>query len=178
MAIKLNLLQPELAVDKNLSSLLKMARSLGIIALAGFLIFVVGISAFFIISSFTLRDLTSDIDVSKSQIAAQETSEQQIVLLKDRIKKIGTVRNSPTSLKNLIAIDPFLSTLSPESSVNELSVDTAKISLLLNFKSNNDLSIFLNSLSESDVFKSIVLASFSFSPINGYSVGINIESKE
>ncbi len=177
MAIKLNLLPPELAVDKNLSSALKMLRSLGIIGIAGFFIFIIGMVAVFVVSSFTLKNLTNSIADSKSQIAALETSEQQIVLLKDRIKKIGIVQNLPTSLKNLVAIDPFLSNLSIESSVNELNVDSNKISLLLNFKSNDDLSKFLNDLSGSAVFKSVVLSSFSLSPTNGYSVGVNIESK-
>lgn len=175
MAIKLNLLPPELAVDKNLNIIIKTVRSLGIISIASFLIFIVGLVGFFIMSSITLKNLTSDIDVSKNKIIAQEASEQQIILLKDRINKISTIQNLPTSLKNIIAIEPFLANLSPDSLLSELDIDSQKAQLLLNFKSNNDLGTFFRNLSGSEVFKSVVLSSFSLNPATGYSVSINIE---
>ena len=177
MAIKLNLLPPELAIDKNLSSLLKLSRSLGVISIAAFLIFVLGVGGFFIVSTVTLNNLNTNTDALKKQIADQETSEQQIVLLKDRIKKISLVQSTPGSLNNLVAIDPFLLNLTADSSVSELSVDSQKTQLLLNFKSNSQLSTFLDTLSASDVFKTVVISSFSLSPVSGYSVGVNIENK-
>jgi len=177
MAVKLNLLPPELAIDKNLSSALKLTRSLGIIFLAVFILFIIGISAFFIYDSITLNGLTADVSSLTSQISAQNTSEQQIVLLKDRIKKINTIQSIPTSLPNLVVIDPFISNLSGNSQVNELNINPQKIDLTIGFKSNNDLTNFLNSLSSSKDLKTVTITSFGLTPASGYSVGINIQTK-
>jgi len=177
MAVKLNLLPPELAVDKNLGAALKITRSLGIISLAAFILFVVGVSGFFIFDSITLKNLNTDVNTLTSQISVQSTSEQQIVLLKDRIKKISSIQSTPTSLSNLIAIDPFLSNLSSTATIGELNVDSQKMNLLVNFKSNDDLSNFLKNMSNSGVFKTVTLTSFGLNPSSGYSVGTSIQIK-
>jgi len=177
MPVKLNLLPPELAVDKNLSAALKLTRSLGIIFLAVFILFVFGISSFFIYDSVILKNLTGDVDSLTNQINLQNASEQQVVLLKDRLNKITSVQLTPSSLPNLIVIDPFLSSLSSTTAVSELGIDSQKMDLTLNFKSNSDLSTFLKSLSSSDVFKAVTITSFGLNPSTGYSVGIDIQTK-
>lgn len=177
MAIKLNLLPPELAVDKNLGAALKLTRSLGIISLAAFIFFVIGVSGFFIYDSITLKNLTNDVAGLTSQISLQSTSEQQVVLLKDRIKDITTVQAIPSSLPNLIATDPFISALSTNDAVTELNIDPQKMDILLNFKSNADLTTFLKSLSSSTAFNTVTLTSFGLNPTSGYSVGVNIQKK-
>src|SRR5688572_16267945 len=131
MAIKLNLLPPELTIDKNLSATLKIARSVGVILIAIFLIFVVAVSAIFIIMSVSLRNLNTDIESLTQRIALSQTSEQQIVLLKDRIGKIKTVQGFANASTNLVAIEPFLPVPSSDSLVSELTVDAQKIDLSL-----------------------------------------------
>lgn len=177
MAIKLNLLPPELAVDKNLSQILKVVRSLNVILISTFFVFIVVVSAIFIISYTTLNNLESQVGKAKSQITASETSEQQVVLLKDRLSKIGDIQNIPSGLTNLLAIEPFLTNLSADSSLNELVVDSKKTQMLLTFKTNSDLTTFVESMSKSNSFKSVILSSFSLSPSSGYSVGVDIENK-
>lgn len=177
MAIKLNLLPPELAIDKNLSAVLKIARSVGVILIALFLIFVVGATAIFIISSISLKNLNSDITNTTKQISASEASEQQIVLLKDRVGKIKTVQAFSNGLNNLTALEPLLPLSSPDSLVSELTIDPLKIALSLNFKSNDSLSSFLATLSSSKAFKSVVVSSLGLSPLVGYSVGVDIVTK-
>ncbi len=176
-SIKLNLLPPELAVDKNLGRVLKTLKALNLILIAGFLVFTLGISAFFVVSSITLKNTLASIDTLKSQIKTRQTSEQQIVLLKDRIKKITIARNLPNSLANLSAVDPLLQSLSPDSSVTELDLDSKKIGLLINFKSTSDLTTFFENMAASTVYKSVTLSSFGFNPVAGYLAGLSIFPK-
>lgn len=177
MAIKLNLLPPEKAVDKNLSQVLRMVRALGVIALAIFLITVVGLGAYFIYSNFSLNNLNTQNTQLKSQIAQQETSEQQIILLKDRLKKISTAQNSPSALKNLIALDPVLTSFSGDLQINELSIDSTKVGFSATFKSNTALSSFFEGISKIPEFKTVVLSSFGFNPTTGYAAGITMTNK-
>ncbi len=177
MAVKLNLLPPELAVSKSLGTSLKTIRMVGVILLAVFIIFVIGLTAVFIISSITLKNLTGDVTTLKSQITAQQVSEQRLVLLKDRLRKISTARTAASALSNLTKIDPFLATLSSDTSVSELNVDPQKIDLTLNFRSNNDLTAFLNDVSDSGSFKNVVISSFGLNPVSGYLVGMSLTVK-
>lgn len=177
MAIKLNLLPPEYAVSTGLSRILNVTRMLGVIALAAFLIFGVGIGAFFIISSIQLSGLNSSNNSLKSQILAQSQTESQVVLLKDRVKKIKLALNQPSSIKNLTNINPYLSVLGASSSVGELDVDATKMTATVNFKSNTDLSNFIQSITSSTAFKNVTETSFGFNPLSGYLIGISFESK-
>jgi cell division protein FtsL len=177
MPVNLNLLPPELTVSKTLNNFLKTTRALGVIALAAFLIFVVGAGGYFVYSSITLRDLNAKVEDLKSQVTAQQTSEQQMVLLKDRLKKISSVQKIPNSSNNLASLDPILASVSSGAYVNELDVDALKIDMLINFRSNSELSGFIKNLSATDAFKSVTLSSFSFSPASGYLVGISMVGK-
>ena len=177
MAIKLNLLPPESRVSGGLSKALGITRMLGVIGLAAFLIFALGVGAFFVISSVQLSSLSTQSDSLKSQILAQAKTESQVVLLKDRIKKIKTVQSLPSSTKNLNNIDPYLSPLTGETSVTELNVDSAKVAATLNFRSNSDLSSFIKALVSSNTFKTIAITSFGFNPISGYLVGVSFATK-
>lgn len=177
MPVSLNLLPSEFLVSKNLSNALKIIRALGVISLAVFIVSVIGMSAFFIFDSINLNGITNDVKVLESQISAQETSEQQIVLLKNRISKVVIVQKQSNSLKNLSTTEPFLATLPSDISINELNVDPQKISVSLAFKFNPELSTFFNSVSNSTSFKSVNLSSFGFSPVSGYLVGLDIIGK-
>lgn len=174
MATKINLLPPGFGVTGELGKILKVARMLGVIGAALFLIFGLGISIFFIISTITFNGLKSQTDSLKTQIKALQETEQQMVLLKDRIGKISTALGFPEAIKNLDAIDPFISNLSPSASLNQLEIDPQKIELSLQFRSTADTSAFVKSLSESKDFTSVILTSFGYDPTNGYTVGVNI----
>lgn len=177
MTIKLNLLPPELAVDKKTSNILKSVRAFNLILTALFVIFTIGLSAYFIFTSIMLKNKLASLDSLKNKIKTLQTSEQQMILLKDRIKKINTAQAKDSSLKSLDAIDPILSTLSQESQITELNVDVAKIIFLISFKSTFDLTNFFENLSKSTVFKSATLSSFGFNPLTGYLAGISVVPK-
>lgn len=177
MAIKLNLLPPETRATGTLAKVLNTTRMLGVIGIAFFLVFTLGISAFFILSTVTLNGLNSNIGSLKSQIAALETTETQVVLLKDRIGKINTALNLPNSIKNLDVVNPVISNLSPSTSLSELDVDTQKVDISMIFTSNADTSAFIKSLSDSQNFKTATLTTFSYSPGGGILVGVRLIPK-
>jgi uncharacterized membrane protein YhiD involved in acid resistance len=174
MAVNLNLLPSELAVSKNLGKALKTLRALGIISIVAFLIFAVGLTIFFVVSTISLNGLNNSISQHKAQVAAQESSEQQIVALKDRISKIENAKSTPNALKTITDLDSLLTGLSTGSTINELDADSIKATMSLNIKSNDDLTAFLQAVSASKVFTSGIVSSFSFGPSLGYSIGVTL----
>ena len=177
MPVKLNLLPPELAVGKDLRGAIKTLRALGVIGVAAFLVFGIGVGIFFITSTISLNGINANITKLSSEVSAQQKSEQQVVLLKDRLAKIASVRKLPSALQNQNLIEPFLNNLSPTSSVKEMAINTAAIDLSVVLSTSPDLSSFISSLQSSDVFKTVTLSSFSLSPAIGYSLEINVVPK-
>jgi len=175
MPIKLNLLPPELMVSKSLGSTLKTIRALGIIAISLFVIMALGMTAFFVISRITLVNLNSKVEALKTNIKAQETSEQQVFLLKDRLAKLEILENNATAVVNLSSIEPFIARISPPSTLTQLVISPTAIDISANIQTNSVLTNFLDSLRSSKAFKSVVLSSISLNPIIGYSLELNIK---
>jgi len=177
MPVKLNLLPPELAVGKSLSGFLKTLRALDVIGIAAFLIFGAGVGVFFIVSTFSLNSINANVATLEVQVSAQQKSEQQLILIKDRVARIASIQSLPSALPNLKVIEPFLSGLSVSSSVGEMSIDSGSIDLSVNLRANSDLTTYIDSLQSSDVFASVDLTSFNLSPSAGYSVAIKAIKK-
>lgn len=174
MAVKMNLLPPEYAVSGGLARVLKTTRMLGVIALAIFVVFALGLAGFFVFSSFELRSLTAGNDGLKGQITALSSSEQQMILLRDRLKKIRTVQTTASSAKNLSSVDPIVAAISGNITLTELAVDPQKVDISVVIRSNSDLTTFLKNLKSSEAFKSVVLTSFGFNPVSGYLANIRL----
>lgn len=174
MAIKINLLPPESTISGPVAQMMKVARMLNVIFLGVFLVVGFGLGVFFVVSSLQLQDLNATNNKLKGQITAQETSEQQLVLLKDRLAKIQTVKNLPDTTKNMVKVDPFIRELVGNTSLTELEVDAQKTDLSVLFRTNSDLTNFLKSMSDNKVYKSSILSSFGYNPSSGYLVSVHL----
>jgi hypothetical protein len=172
MAVKLNLLPSDYSVSKPIATVLKIIRPLNVALLAVFLTGGLGMAAFFIFSSVSLRNLNTANNTLKSEIQAQQEAQQQIVLLKDRLGKIKRVYEVAGATENFESIAPFFNSISDNSVITDLDVTPQKTSLAVTFKSNTELTDFIRSLDGDEIpFSGITLESFSFSPANGYLVG-------
>jgi len=172
MAIKLNLLPQDYAISDSVAGILKIAKPLNVILLTIFLLTTVGMSIFFVVSSVSIKNLNSDNETLKNKIQAQQSAQQQVVLLKDRLGKIKKVYLKPNAEQNLSSIDGFVNDLPSTVSVSELTIDFQKITMLVNFKNNTDLRNFMSSLRDQQTFSNISIDSFSYNKTDGYIVGL------
>lgn len=177
MAITLNLLPQDRIISGDLFKILKFTRILGVISLAIFIIYSIFIGVFIFLNSNKIRTLQSTSSTLKSQVIQLESSEAQIILIKDRIKKIQTLQAMPSSLNNLASTVSLLQNLSDRARVTELDVDSKKSDLSVNFKSNFEMENFLDLIRNSDEFKSVVVGSYGFNPTTGYLVTFNLNTK-
>lgn len=172
MPVNLNLLPPEHAISKNLKSFLKTVRALGVIGIAAFLVFGMGIGAIFAFSTVSLNGINANITKLKGQVSALQKSEQQIILVKDRIKKIASIQKLPSSIPNLTIMSPLLVNLAGSGSVDQMTIDPGTVSMSANFGTNAGVTSFIELLQASKDFELVALASFSFNPTTGYAVEI------
>jgi len=177
MPVNLNLLPPELSVSKSLSSFLKTVRALGVIATIAFLIFGVFIIAFFIVNKLALDNVNTKVSALKNQVSAQEQSEQQIVLLKDRLGKITSIQSLPNSLPSLNTMDPIFTNSSGSAVIDKMLIDPTGVNLSLNIKTNSSLTSLLTLIRNPDVFSAVNLTSFNLDPINGYATTLQMVKK-
>jgi len=172
MAVKLNLLPQGAAVSGSLGKTLKSIKSFGIIALGMFLFFILGVSGFLVYSSISLKGLTIQEESLKARIKSQETTEQKIVLLKDRLTKISKVQSTPSVQKSLDKAGGVVASLPAGAVLTELGLDLKKTDMSLIFRSSLDLNSFLGFVKTSGEFKRVSLTAFNFNPLSGYSIGL------
>lgn len=172
MPIKLNLLPQSATVSTGLGKTLKQVKTVGIVLLGLFLFFVLGVSGYLVYGSINLSNLTNEEDSIKSRIKSQETVEQRMVLLKDRIAKINKARTSPSVQKNLSSVNSLITALPEGVVLTELNLDQKKTDLSLMFGTSNSLSSFLELVKTNAGFKRAALTAFSFNPVSGYTVGL------
>jgi hypothetical protein len=143
-----------------------------------FLLFSAGLGGFFVINNISLNSLNQNVSQLENQISAQETSEQQIVVLKDRVTKIEQAKSSPSALKTITDVNSVLANLSAGTSVSQFNANPTKADLSMSFTTNADLESFIQSFSGSSLpFGSAVLTSFGYSPSSGYQVGVSLTEK-
>lgn len=174
MAITLNLLPQDKIVSKSLAKFLQLSRVLGVVVLTVFVIYSIGVGIVMFLNNDKLKTLEANNVELKSKVAELQTSEQQIVLIKDRIKKIETVKSIPSALNNLTAVIGLISNLSERSKVTELDADTKKVDLTVNFKSNFDMTSFMDQIKSTNSFKSITLSSYGLNPTSGYLISLGL----
>lgn len=177
MAIKLNLLPTDILISKGLSKALRTFKALTVIFTVILLIFCLGMVGLFIVNKVTLDKAQSDVDNLKAQIKVQETSEQQLILIKDRLSKISTIKSKSDASNNIAGINSLVSDLSAKSRVTEEDASSTKSSLTISLGSNADLSNLIKNIEKTDVFKSVTLSSLGYSGIQGYVVMLDMSAK-
>lgn len=175
-AININLLPTELKVSTGLTRVLSIVRMVGVISLAAFLIFGMGLGAFFIYSSIQLNNLNTANGNLKNQLSALNTVESQYFVTKDRVDKAKIVLSLPNATETLVGFEPFVTSLT-NTKLSELDITPGKVSSTINFNTNADISSFINSLSASSNYRNVTLGSVGFSPNGGYLVNMSAITK-
>lgn len=174
MAITLNLLPQEKQISGTTGKIIKFSKSASVVILFGFIVYCLAIGVFMYLNSQKLKTLQTNNASLKNKVAELQASEQQIVIIKDRIKKIELARGLPSAMTNLGLVTDAIQLLPDTAKVTELEVDPKKVDLTVNFKTNIDMSRFLNTLKSSSTFKSVVVTSFGLNPTTGYLISFNL----
>ncbi len=169
----LNLLPEDLQVSRGLASTLKTIRSLGVILIVCFSIFCVGMVGFFIFSKISLDNANTNMNQLKTQVAALEASEQQLILLKDRLGKISSIKKEPSATKNVASLNSMINNSSPTMKMSEVSITPSEVSMRLDIYSNEDLTTFLQYLRNSTLFDEVELSTFNYTQ-NKYSLDVGL----
>lgn len=178
MPVNLNLLPENLQVSKGLTDLLKTARALSVISVVAFLIFASGVGGFFIFEKTNYDSTRTNVEFLKKQVKDQEASEQQLVLLKDRLAKIASIRGNPNASKNIENINTLFNNLSPNTTVNQANISPTKVDINLVIKSNDDLTTFIQNMKNTKLFNLVDMTSLGYSANSGFSAVVTLSNKQ
>lgn len=173
---EINLIPTELA-PKGLS--VRLAQILRNVATAGFVLVVVagvGLGSFFLLTSLEIKNSNTRQDQLKTQIKSLESTEQSLVLLKDRISKAKQVMGADTISPVIVKTDAIISVLPPSVQAKEIDIaDLTKFTVTVS--DTSQLTQFMSALMAANKFLHVDLKGFSFSPASGYLVSLEFTDK-
>lgn len=130
---------------------------------------IVSVGTFFLFSR-KLSDVTSEQNQLKTQIKALEETEQRLVLVKDRLEKVGEVYAKDTSSEEVITFESLIASIGGQVTLDTANLLTGSISISFTAENTSVLNGVIDNIIGSGLFESIELTSFTYAPEKGYEV--------
>ncbi len=157
----------------------RLATILRNVATVGFIILLiagVGIGAYFLITSTEIRTSNTKQEQYKSVVKSLESTEQSLVLLKDRVGKVKTVLGLNTVGPGIEKAGAIISTFPPGIEAKEIQI-AELTKFTVSVTDTAELTKFMSAAIAANKFKKIDLRGFSFSPSGGYLISLEMTDK-
>lgn len=140
----INLLPDEFKPKK---SVLAASKTLNRFAIGSLIIFLIiaglGVASILLLNN-RASAAKSEVEEVSAQVAALEQTEQQLILIKDRINKINTVRSSNLSLYDTVLVfNDFYSNIPSGLELKSVNIVSKQINTQILFGNSEDLARFL-----------------------------------
>lgn len=179
MEKRINLIPSEMAVPPQTVKAIKIVNKVTTIGVIVLIVLIVGLTSFFVFASIEQKNLALEIEDSKLRIQELEKSEQQLILAKDRLGKIGTITNYPSVEDDILNFSDLNSLISNASgsALVEANIQDAKTDISVNSKTAESLELFLSPVAKLTKFKSIILTSLGFGSTSGFISDLTVRYK-
>ncbi len=158
---------------------IKLARSLKNIAIAGFVVFIISLVSlivFFLFISTQLSSSATRQEQLKTSIKSLEQTEQKLVMVKDRLKYIKQVLDKANAADDLGQLKALLLSLPESVSISQVNIVKDKVELTMLVTDSSGVSQSLATLMAAGLYEKIVLLSFGFNPNTGYFISLELSS--
>jgi len=109
-----------------------------------------------------------------SQVGALETTEQGLVLVRDRLKKISGVYAGEKVSNRLTTLQQFDSLVDSFTEINQVDINLERAQITAKASSSADLVKFMETLIDSNLYKAVDLESFVYTPKDGFTLSLNL----
>lgn len=165
----INLLPQELKTGKDVEKTAQVLTRVVVVLVVILVIIGAAGGGALLIMNNNLKESKTHQDELKQSIQGLESTEQKIVLVRDRIQKSQSLLTARGEYTTLTKYDQLIKSLaSSEASFvgAEVSVDVKK--LKLSFKNSRSLSSVLKFLGETTEYEAVTIESLTFNPFSGY----------
>jgi len=166
--MSVNLLPKELKPKKYIVKISKVLTNVSLIALLVFIISAVTITGVYFVVSGRLKTSQEKHQELITQIKALEDTEQKIVLIKDRLEKVGEMKSRPSATERVDILEDVLNISDGIATVYGSTLTDDKASILVAADSSLNLTRFLSGILLTGGFKNIEMLSFDFNRNLGY----------
>jgi hypothetical protein len=170
MEKRINLIPSDMAVPPKTVKLTKMLNKAAVMGEILLVVLFVTLTSIFVFFFLEQKKVSERIEISKQKISELETSEQRLILAKDRLEKIARIQATPSiqdDIKNFSEISNVVLNASGSALV-EASIQNTKTELSVKSETADSLATFLEPVTKLKNFKSIILTSLGFGPASGF----------
>lgn len=172
--ININLLPSDLAPKE---SVIRVSKTLKKISASGFIIFIlisaIGIGTFFYFEN-EIKDSDNRQTTYKSTIGSLETTEQSLVIIRDRVQKASNILGESALADRVGNIRSLSSSLPEQVILEDIQVSSDKTTITVGTVDSIGLKELFKSFEGSSFYEKIVLVSLNFNPKSGYTVGMEL----
>lgn len=169
---EINLLPTDLAAK---SPIKKTADVLKKVAIGGFVLlflFLIGSGAYLYFLNLQVRNSVANQEELKQSIESLEQTEQQLVIVRDRLDKAETVLGKESAAEELEDFEELAGLIPPTVAVTEADMVSGRSEVSLIAVSSSGLVQLMANLISLELYERIELTSFGFTPGSGYLVSL------
>lgn len=161
--------KPSVVAEKTSKALFKIFT----VFMTFFVVFALTSFAVLFLLNFKISGLNKDIKTLEAQIVANQSTEQKLVLIKDRIKKIELLRSEDKIANQIKILDENLDLVERPNEI--VGLELAKTGPIISVLTENssDMTRYLNTLIDTGKYKDIKIVSLSYNPQRGYVVDLS-----
>jgi Tfp pilus assembly protein PilN len=175
MANEINLLPTELKTGKGTIRASRLMTRLALGTAAVFLVScVIGVGVLVYLGQSASRVHESSENL-KNEIRSRESTEQSLVLIKDRLQKLQSVLGSRSAYNTLKKYNDIVASLPPSASLTQVEQSTNGSRITINFTSIADLSAFMDTLGDTDKYNLVRIESLTYATTIGYELVLALE---
>lgn len=160
-----------MTVPAKVVSLAKTLNKISIVGTVLLIVAILGLISALVYYNVEYKKTNDNVTSLKKQIVDLEKNEQKLILAKDKLSKISSIKKMDSVDSELEKFTKIQSSISTSSGSNfsEVTVDPNKIETSLVFPDTTSLKNALEHLSdEKNGFKKVVLSSLGYNPATGY----------
>jgi hypothetical protein len=173
----INLLPKDLLPDPNVLRLSNILRSVATIALAVFILVLIGGGAYYALNAVSLNASLKNQARLKASIEDKQETEQSLILVKDRLAKINDIKSKPSADQEVVRLSTILGGIPAAALLTEAVLGKDATDTTFVVADSTLLSQLLANVVLNTDYKRIDLLSFSFSPTAGYVVSLGFSNK-
>lgn len=166
----INLIPSEMAVPARAVKFAKVISKVSIISSIVLLLVILGLGSYYIYLSLEDKKITQSVNGLKNRISALSQNEQKLILAKDRLSKITSVKKAKSANNEVTNYQKFINQISGsgEFQITEANLTTKGTEITLVSQNSSNLTGILKALDEIKGYQRVIISSLAYNQGSGF----------
>ena len=173
----INLLPTDISPKGPVVKISNLIKNLAVISFVLFLLTALGLLAVFVLNSVQIRSLNESSEELKMSIKSLETTEQGLVLVRDRLSKAKLVLADESGGEEAAGLGTITAALPGSVALTEAVISKNVLETTFVATDSQGLTVLMARIISQEAFSKVELVSFSFNPNTGYIPSFSMKVK-